>query len=153
MYMDFGQIALEIENGGAPLIGTGSGRRVYDLGNGFVAKVAKNARGIAQNKAEYRIAHKDTSGLFARISAVSTDYRTLLMERAERIADIALVWEYFHIKDNAQLYKLRALRDASSRYGLILGDLGRYQNWGWIGNRPVVIDYGFTQKVRSKYYR
>lgn len=152
MYADFGQIALAIENGKAPLIGSGSGRRVYDLGTGFVAKVAKNARGVAQNEAEYHIASRDTSGLFARVSAVSGDYRTLVMERAERIPDIAPVWEYFHIRDVHGLYRIKPLRDASMRYGLIMGDLGRCQNWGLIGSRPVVIDYGFTQWVRRRFY-
>ena len=36
-------------------IGSGSSRNVFDLGNGYVMKVAKNIAGIAQNKSEYRI--------------------------------------------------------------------------------------------------
>lgn len=31
-------------------IGSGSSRNVFDLGNGYVMKVAKNLAGIAQNK-------------------------------------------------------------------------------------------------------
>jgi len=152
MNFDFGQIAHSIKDGAYPFIGSGSGRRVYDLQNGYVAKVARNARGIAQNEAEYHIARKDASGLFAEVAAVSGDLRTLIMERADRIADISAVWSYFHVKSNDQLYRLKVLREASAAHSLLLPDLGRYQNWGWIGNRLVVIDYGFTRSVRAKYY-
>ncbi|HHX11997.1 MAG TPA: hypothetical protein GX731_04185, partial [Clostridiales bacterium] len=47
--IDFDSIIMNIGKGNYQFIGSGSGRRVYDLGNGYVVKVAKNNRGIAQN--------------------------------------------------------------------------------------------------------
>lgn len=37
-------------------------------------------------------------------------------------------------------------------YGLLIGDLIRYDSWGYINNRFVLIDYGCTVKVYNKYY-
>jgi len=53
----------QLSNGAYPLLGTGSGRKVYDLRNGSVLKAAKNAKGYAQNQVEYIISEMDDSTL------------------------------------------------------------------------------------------
>ena len=42
MIIAFSQIMLRIKRGYYRYIGSGSGRKVFDLGNGYVIKVAKN---------------------------------------------------------------------------------------------------------------
>lgn len=152
MEVDFKQIVSKIRKRSYKCIGSGSGRRVFDLGNGYVVKVAKNIRGIAQNEAEYNISSMTDSHLFAKIPCVSEKYGLLIMEKAESIRDISYVWKYFNVKSNRELLQVEELKDISSKFNLLLADFGRSVNWGKINGRPVIIDYGFTQKVRKKYY-
>jgi len=149
----FRQISLNISKGKYRYIGKGSGRIVYDMGNGLVVKAAKNIKGIAQNREEYRISLVDDSGLFARVLTVSDDYRFLIMDKAERIKDISFVWNYFRVRSNKGLYQITKIRDLSEKYNLMIWDFGRAANWGQIDGRPTIIDYGFTRQVRRRYYR
>lgn len=135
-----------------PYIGSGSGRQVFDLGNGSVVKVARNAKGIAQNKAEYQISSTGNNALFAKVLQVSSDFQLLIMEKAVVLQHISPVWRYFHVHDNKELLQVRELREIARMHHLLLPDLRRHQNWGQLNGRPVIIDYGFTQKVRRKYY-
>lgn len=149
----FRQISRNISKGYYRYIGKGSGRIVYDLGNGQVVKYAKNIKGIAQNIEEYSIALLDDSGLFAKVLKVSDDYRYLIMDKADRVKDISFVWKYFHVRSNKELYQVRKIREIAEKYNLLISDLGRAVNWGQINGKPMIIDYGFTRQVRSRYYR
>lgn len=149
---DFNILELNLRNRVYKYIGEGSGRRVYDLDNGYVVKVAKNPRGIAQNKVEYDIASNSNTHIFSRVLTVSEDFKYLIMERAERIRNIYYVMNYYKVKNTRELYHLKELQDISENYNLVLKDLGRASNWGQINNRPVIVDYGFTREVRRKYY-
>lgn len=148
----FRRIASKISKGGYRYIGKGSGRVVFDLGNGKVVKAAKNIKGIAQNYEEFRIAIADDSGLLARVWDVSEDYRYLIMDKADRIRDISLVWDYFHVNNNNELFHVMKLQMVSEKYNLLIPDFGRAVNWGLIGGRPMIIDYGFTRQVRRRFY-
>jgi hypothetical protein len=149
----FRKISFNINRGRYRYIGRGSGRIVYDLGNGKVVKHAKNMKGIAQNIEEYNIALVDDSGLFARVSAVSDDFRFLIMEKAYHIKDISYVRKYYRVRSNNELYQIQEIRDIAEKYELLIRDLGRAVNWGLINGRPRIIDYGFTRTVRWKYYK
>ena len=117
-----------------------------------MVKAAKNIKGIAQNIEEFRIAMVDDSGLFARVWDVSGDYRYLIMDKAERIRDISHVWDYFRVKNNDELFRIMKLQMVSEKYNLLIQDFGRVVNWGLIGGRPMLIDYGFTRQVRKRFY-
>lgn len=151
--VDFEQIFLNINRGAYKSIGKGSGRIVYDLGNGKVVKVARNIKGIAQNEVEYRIALIDDSGLFANVTNVSEGFRFLVMDKANSIKDISFVWDHFNVKNNQELYQIQKLKDISLKYNLLLLDLGRAANWGQINGKPIIIDYGFTRQVRKRFYK
>ena len=152
MGFDFEQIKLNISNQVYKRIGSGSGRRVFDLGNEYVVKMAKNNRGFAQNEAEYRISSTDHSNLFAKIPIVSEDFSLLIMEKADKIEKFSEVLKFYNVKSNRQLFKIEGLNEISSKYNLILPELCRPVNWGKINERPVIVDYGFTWKVKKKYY-
>lgn len=149
----FKQVSLNINRGAYKFIGKGSGRIVYDLGNGQVVKEARNIKGIAQNEVEYRISLVDDSGLFANVAMVSEGYRFLVMDKANSIKDISFVWKYFNVKNNHELYQLQKLKYISSKYNLLLLDFGRAANWGQINGKPIIIDYGFTRQVRRRFYK
>lgn len=133
-------------------IGSGSCRDVFDLGNGYVVKVAKNRAGIAQNMAEFRISRRDNSGLFARVVQVSNDFDLLIMEKAEKLFNIAYVWLYFNVRNEKELVNSLEFQKIKRDYNLVLGDFERKSSWGIIKGKPVIIDYGFTKYVSRKYY-
>ncbi|MDF2941747.1 MAG: hypothetical protein K0S01_605 [Herbinix sp.] len=152
MGVDFDNIRLNIKKESYDLIGTGSGRRVFDLNNGYVVKMAKNRKGIAQNKVEYQISSTAHTKIFAKVLAVSDDFIYLIMEKAEKINYISDVWKYYHVRNNRELFRLNEFRNLTSKYGLLLPDLCRPYSWGLIGGRPTIIDFGFTKEVRRRYY-
>ena len=151
MVVDFDNISQNISQRKYSVIGSGSGRLVFDMGNGYVVKMAKNKKGIAQNKAEYQIAAADHSDLFAKIVTVSEGYRYLVMEKAERIRSISVVWNYFNVHSNRELSQLELFNNILEKYDLLMSDLYRKTSWGIVSGRPVIIDYGFTRETRKLY--
>lgn len=145
-------ITSNIRKGNYKRIGSGSGRRVYDLENGYVIKVAKNRKGIAQNEVEFHIASTDSTNLFAKVTHVSEDYMLLIMEKAERTNNFYDIWSYFRVRSNRELFQIEEFQYIFHQYNLLSVDLRKLANWGMIGNRPVIIDYGFTRSVKRKYY-
>lgn len=133
-------------------IGSGSSRRVFDLGNGYVVKVAKNRAGIAQNKMEYKISSTDPSNLFAKVTQASEDFYALVMQKADKIDNFSYVCNYFNVKNILQVLTSEEFQNLNYRYNLLLNDLCRTSSWGIINGRPVVIDYGFTKEIRERYY-
>ncbi len=152
MLVDFDNISHDLNRNYYPLIGSGSGRNVYDLGNGYVVKKARNYKGIAQNKAENQIYNHSRSELFAGIIAVSDDYTYLVMEKAEAIRSMSDVWRYYHVSGAREFFRTKLFHSAADKYELLPNDLYRKTSWGIIRERPVVIDYGFTRETR-KYYK
>lgn len=150
--IDISAIISNLQNGAYPYLGSGSGRRVYDLNNGTVLKSAKNIKGYAQNQIESIISEMDESDLFAKVFFISKDNHYLIMEKAEPLTDFSYVRNYFHVKTNRELFQLDNLNYIPRKYNLLLNDLCRPVNWGILDGRPVIIDYGFTGRIRRKYY-
>ncbi|EOS28757.1 hypothetical protein C807_03278 [Lachnospiraceae bacterium 28-4] len=150
--IDLPSIIDHLSNGAYPLLGSGSGRRVYDLGDGSALKVARNAKGYAQNQVESIISEMDDSDLFAKVLFVSPDNRYLVMEKADPVSDFSVIRNYFHVNTNRELFQLANFQYIPHKYNLLAVDLCRPANWGLIQSRPVIIDYGFTRRIRRKYY-
>lgn len=148
----FSEIMINIQRGYYRYIGSGSCRDVFDLGNGFVVKIARNKAGIAQNQCEYRISYYDNSGLFAKVMKVSSDFRFLLMEKARKIDKLSDICNYFNVSSKKELINLQEMQAIRRNYDLLLGDFERKSNWGIINGKPVIIDYGFTREVKERYY-
>ena len=144
---------LNMRQGNYIYIGSGSSRNVFDLGNGYVMKVAKNIAGIAQNKSEYRISLIDSSNLFADVIRVSKGFDILVMRKAYRIKKFSDILDYYKVRSQEELFNLEKFRNIQYKYNLLYGDLSRVSSWGIINGRPIIIDYGFTREVREKYYR
>lgn len=152
MVSAFNQIMLNITRGYYRYIGSGSGRKVFDLGNGYVIKVAKNKAGIAQNKSEYKISFYNHSNLFAKVIQASNNFNLLIMQKANKINNISYVWKYFNVTSQREFLNLKELQNIERNYNLLLDDLARESSWGTINGRPVIIDYGFTREVQQSYY-
>jgi hypothetical protein len=72
---------------GKKYIGSGVTRVVYDLGNGYVMKIAKSKKGIKCNKREvdmYKLSLKSLRKYFAQIIYYDTDYRWVIMKKYDR---------------------------------------------------------------------
>lgn len=151
MGIDFKYIIKNLNQNKYRLIGSGSGRHVYDLDNGYVVKVAKNKRGFVQNKAEYQIASSNHSPVFAKIVAVSDDFECLIMEKADRIMSFSVIFQYYHVRNYRELFRLDEFKDFPKKYNLLFADLRRRSSWGLVKGKPVIIDFGFTREV-SRYY-
>lgn len=152
MRVNFEAIHKAITQEKLPVIGIGSGRIVYDLRNGYVVKKAKNKRGLAQNKAEFRIAAAGRSPLIANVMSVSMDYKYLIMEKAEKIRSLEPVCSFHNVSNLKELFRKEYFSRFIRNNELLLPDLYRKSSWGIISGRPVLVDYGFTKDVR-RYYR
>lgn len=152
MFINYNEIMFRIRNGMCMYIGSGSSRKVYDLGNGYVVKVAKNEAGIEQNRAEDYISRNDFSGIFAKVINVSNDYSMLIMKKAKRVKDISIIWNYFNVGNKDEFYQNITMQNIKNKYNLLLGDFEKASSWGIINGRPVIIDYGFTEYVERNYY-
>lgn len=148
----YNQIMLNIRRGLYKYIGKGSGRIVFDMRNGYVVKLAKNRAGIEQNKVEYNISNNDNSNIFAKVLYASDNYNYIIMRKAEKIYNMSYVRMYFNVKNEREFFNLYPLQKIKNKYNLILGDLNRESSWGIIDNQVVIIDYGFTKKVKEQYY-
>lgn len=152
MFFSFNQIMLNISRGYYKYLGSGSGRIVFDMGNGNVIKMAKNKAGIAQNISEYRISSIDHSKLFAKVRQASNDFKLLIMEKADRVKELSYVLKYFNFSSKNDMISSKELQHIKRNYNLLLNDLYKKTSWGTINGRPVIIDYGFTAEVSQKYY-
>ena len=152
MSFDFEKISDDLTNNIYPLIGSGSGRQVYDLKHGYALKVAMNRKGIAQNMVEKQIASSDPPMIFAKVFAASEDNKYLVMEKAERISTMSVVWNYFKVRNSRELFHMDLFKDLPAQYGLLYVDLNRPSNWGMVKDKPVIVDYGFTRDVKRKFY-
>ncbi|MHB8064238.1 MAG: hypothetical protein ACYDG2_16675 [Ruminiclostridium sp.] len=152
MEYNFKDIISDIKNGNYKLLGVGSCRRVYDLNDGFVIKIAKDIRGIYQNQIENKIYLSRKSNFFAQVIAASEDNRCIIMPKAEKIKNIYTVCKYYNVKSIKSLIMLDHLNDDITSNKLSKADLGRPSSWGFIGDVPVIIDYGLTHRIFKKYY-
>ena len=150
--IDLPAIITGLQIGRYPKLGSGSGRRVYDLQNGMALKIAKNVRGYAQNQIEAIISEMDDSQLFAKVLFISKDNLYLVMEKAESVTDFSQVLHYFNAVSNRELFQRDDFSYIPRKYNLLLSDLCRPVNWGILNGRPVIIDYGFTGRIKRKYY-
>ncbi len=152
MRVKYDVISNRIEQKSLPVVGIGTGRVVYDLGNGYVVKKARNRKGLAQNRAEYQIATRSRSDLLADVISVSDDYIYLIMKKADKVTSFDLVRSYYKVKNLRELFGLDKFYQLIKNNGLLLPDLYQKTSWGIINGKPVLIDFGFTKDVR-RYYK
>ena len=153
MYIDIYHILYGIECGMYRYIGAGSARKVYDLNNGFVIKIARNIKGIAQNEAEFLISNDDESSLFSKVYFLSDDYKYLIMEKANGIKSEKELLNYFKIQNKKQLKSNEDIKEVHDKYNLVWADLYKFTSWGKIKDKLVLIDYGYTKEIYNKFYK
>ncbi len=153
MNYNFDEIISKIRSGEYKPIGFGSCRRVYDLNDGYVVKVARDIRGIDQNRTENSIYQSRKSGFFAEVAAISDNNRLLVMAKAQKIRNMSAVFQYYKVRNLSSLVRINNFTEDIKNHRLSRGDLVRASSWGIVDNIPVMIDYGLTQNIYIKYYR
>ena len=152
MQINYYQMQEGINAGIYRKLGAGSGRYVYDMGNGYVIKYARNRKGFAQNEEENEIFHIRHDPIFAIIVGLSEDSRILVMEKAEPYYTSKYICQYYDISNLRELLQIHEIRRLVYDYHLVGADLTKLSSWGEARNRPVLLDYGFTTQVRNRYY-
>jgi len=135
-------VAAKVRIKGKTFIGSGARRIVYDLGNGYVLKVAKGKYGIKNNKREvrtYKSSPASIKKLLGEITGYEKKYNWIKMKKYTR--------KFPHLKGYRR--KLYRVRNVLRNYGIIPYEvlsrrgLPNYQNLRLKQNgRIVVIDYG-----------
>ena len=164
-------------------ISSGSGRIAYQIDNDKVLKLAKNAKGIAQNEVEADYS-KDYYDIVAKVYDVDENYTFIEMELAKKINpsifknitgfDFKLVYEYLNyyfgktrrfcppnieeivesLNENEFIIDIMEL---VGNYDLSFGDFNKISSFGLVNrngeNKIVLIDYGLTDEVYNTHYR
>jgi hypothetical protein len=158
-------------------LSSGSSRIVYKAHDGTIIKMAKNDKGIAQNKAEAN--PKMTSKFLNEILGHAKNYSWIQTHFLEKISVkdfkemTGLDFDDFGdsirygLKDvsgntdkekpesfgkvsKSKIYK--ELHDVGEKFKLMPGDLARISSWGTKDGRPILIDAGLTKDVFADFY-
>lgn len=162
-------------------LGAGSSRIVFEYKND-VLKIAKNKKGIAQNKIETdNYIHQSHKNIVCKLLEEDKECNWLLVQKAnkinnsrfEKLANIkfetfcGLLTKWDKQKngklkltneESEMLYGeedtfLQQLVNLISNFDFIVNDFKKLTSFGEINNRIVVVDFGFTESVYKEHYK
>ena len=133
-------------------VGAGSDRIVYDIGDGNVIKIAKNARGLLQNSNETPDFY--LADLLPEVREVGLDYVVVEKVDINRKKANAFLKPLQKFSPKEFDDKTSDLQDAFQKlevsefmdYDILFGDFKRAANWGFRGEKPVLLDMGTLNK-------
>jgi len=121
-------------------IGEGSGRKVYDLGNGYVLKEPYSETGLQQNETEL---HVYNNAIQFREYLCPTfkgnDHCNTMIK-----VDLITLEEFNLIKTNPKI--IEVLSYLYENFGLN-DDINHYKSWGKLNGKYVLLDYGYTNEL------
>lgn len=160
-------------------LGSGSSRLVYKLPDNTVIKVAKNKKGIEQNKTESspkakspsinRLLHFEPNHSFIRVGLVSEiskeefqklfgfdfeDFRASLKFALKNLTKkkVATPDKKLFSKISVKPF-FKGLVQIANDLKLVPGDLLKISSYGKKSDRIVLIDYGLSRDIYDKYYK
>lgn len=135
-------------------LGEGISRRVYDLDNGLVLKLAKGREGHYQNRVEYYIyntASKEQKKYLCPILYYSP--RIVIMKKAAPLTD-SKSRKFLDLKAVRNEQEVEAEINAlAEEFYLYYEDIIAVNSWGNLDGVNVLIDYGCTSEVGDIYYQ
>jgi len=154
-------------------LSSGSSRIVYSTPNNTVIKLAKNNKGIAQNKVECN--PKMKSKFLNKILDCSKDYNWIEVEYLDKITESEFEeMTGLNFKEFGNCLKYLCKKSSGKKpdgfedckdsevvqemvrlckdFNLLYGDIERISSWGCKDNKPILIDSGLTRKVYDTYY-
>lgn len=148
------------------LIGKGSARLVYDINNEYVLKLAKNNKGIAQNKVEINISKSNKyNDIIAKAVEFNDNGNYLIQQKAKSISDDRFE-ELTGLQQRGFLYYLRfnkewdgdnkkfydSVNSLIKEFDLDRFDVTDESSWGEVNGKAVLVDYGLDKNVGKKHY-
>lgn len=158
-------------------LSSGSSRIVYETPDHTIVKMAKNAKGLAQNKAECNPEMKskylnEVIDHAENDSWMETHYLEKITEKDfEEMTGLdfddfgeAIRYGLKNVSGNSDAEKpenfdkvekseiYREMKKIGERFKLMPGDLARISSWGTKDGRPILIDAGLTKDVFAEYY-
>lgn len=154
-------------------LSSGSSRIVYSTHKNTIIKLAKNDKGIAQNKVEAN--PKMKSKFLNKILDKSKDYNWIEVEYLEKITEsefeeltgvnfktFGKCLKFLCEKSSGKKPKeLKECEDSEvikemvrlcKDFKLLYGDIERISSWGCKDDKPILIDSGLTEKVYNEHY-
>jgi hypothetical protein len=158
-------------------LSSGSARIVYLTPTKTIVKLAKNDKGIAQNKAEANPKMKskylnEILGCAKNYSWCETHYLEKITEKDfEEMTGIkfndfgdAIRYGLKDVSGNSDKEKpenfdevsksdiYKELKDIGEKFKLLPGDMARISSWGTKDGKPVLIDAGLTRDIFDEFY-
>lgn len=158
-------------------LSSGSSRIVYLTPGETIVKLAKNDKGIAQNKAEANPEMK--SPFLNKILKHAPNYTWIETQYLDKITvkefeemagitfsdfDEAIRFGLKNVSDNKDLTKpknfdkvagseiYKEMKRVGERFKLMPGDIARISSWGTKDGHPILIDAGLTAQVFADFY-
>lgn len=156
-------------------LSSGSSRVIYVMpGEKEVMKLAKNDRGVAQNKVESKVKSKyvnkttksDPNGVWklspflekvtekefeGMIDCSFEDFGEALDYALKTISeDSAKKPNNFEEVSKLDIFK--ELVDVAKKHDLMPGDLTRISSWGQVDKHPTLLDAGLTKEIYDEFY-
>lgn len=138
------------------LIGKGSARMVYLIGDKYVLKLAKNKKGIFQNKKEIEIQEsKKYNDIISNIIEYDENGYYIISEKADKLTE-EIFEDLTKLQSESFFYYLRfdkkqdgknkkfydKVNSLIKEFKLDRFDITDLSSQGVINNKPVIIDYG-----------
>lgn len=158
-------------------LSSGSSRIAYLTKNNTVIKLAKNDKGIDQNKAECQVKLKSnylnnslrhsnhyywaefpflekiTEKQFQEITGINfKDFGNAMRFGLKNVSQQSnqTIPKNFNKIKNKEIYQ--TMRNIAKKYDLMPGDLAKISSWGLKNKSPALIDAGLTKKVFELHY-
>jgi hypothetical protein len=158
-------------------LSSGSSRLVYLTSDKKIIKLAKNDKGIAQNKAEANPEMK--SKFLNEVIGCADNYSWMMTHYLDKITgkefeemtkipfsdfDEAIRFGLKNVSENTGLTKpknfdqvakseiYKEMKRIGEKFKLMPGDIARISSWGTKEGRPVLIDAGLTADVFADFY-
>lgn len=158
-------------------LSSGSSRIVYLTPSKTIVKLAKNDKGIAQNKAEAN--PKMKSKYLNKVISCSKNYSWLETHYLDKITEkefedmTGLKFDDFgdslrfglkNVSNNKDTEKpdnfdkvtksdiYKEIQSIGDKFKLLPGDIARISSWGTKDGRPVLIDAGLTRDIYDEFY-
>lgn len=157
-------------------LSSGSSRVVYQLQDGSILKLAKNDRGLAQNKVEGNsemnslylnklikkaknhawinvpFLNKITEKEFENLTGLNfKEFGKAISYGLKEVSGVEEVEpKNFKNISNSKIYK--ELDKLGKKFKLMPGDMARISSYGEKDGRPILIDAGLTKEIFDKYY-
>lgn len=158
-------------------LSSGSSRVIYKLDDDTVLKLAKNNRGIAQNKAEANpkmkskyinntlksdkdgiwktspFAEKITEKEFEELTDINfKDFGEAISYGLRSVSENSDVEKPKHLDDISKSDLYKELVEVGKEFDLMPGDIERISSWGQKDGVPVLLDTGLTKKIFTDFY-